>query len=100
MMTDEVFFRAEQLVRDLEEGQRELLQVLCGVAVTALEARLKTGIRVEDCEEAFLTAASLYALADLSTVLENLKVEEFKAGDLTVKHTAGSSMTHLPECWK
>ena len=91
MMTDEVFFRAEQLVRDLEEGQRELLQLLCGVAVTALEARLKTGIRVEDCEEAFLTAASLYALADLSTVLENLKVEEFKAGDLTVKQGSGGN---------
>ncbi len=91
MMTEEVFFRAEQLARDLGEGQRELLQLLCSVAVTALEARLKTGVRVEDCEEAFLTAASLYALADLSAVLETMQVEEFRAGDLTVKQGSGGN---------
>ena len=91
MMTDEVYFRAEQLVPDLEERHRALLEVLCSVAVTALEARLKTGLRVEDCQEAFLTAASLFALADLNAVLENMQVEEFKAGDLTIKPGTGGN---------
>lgn len=85
MMTDQVFARAVQLAGELDARQTDLLRVLCGISVSALASRLKEGLVPENCEEVFLTAASLYALADLGAVAETEQVAEFKAGDLTVK---------------
>ena len=85
MMQEQVFAQALLLTGELEEKKRELLRILCGAAASSLELRLKEGIRPQDCARDFIAAASLYALAALEEAGEGSALEEFKAGDLTVK---------------
>ena len=84
MMRDEAYARALTLAGATEAWQQARLEVLCGAAFAALEARLKDGMVPEDCREAFVTATALEAVATLE---EFGAVSEFKAGDLTVKKT-------------
>lgn len=85
MMKELVFAQALRLTGGLEEKEQELLRILCGAASSALELRLKEGITPQDCEQDFIAAASLYAVAALEEAREASGVEEFKAGDLSVK---------------
>ena len=87
MLNQQVYAQALLLAGELEERQSQLLQVLCDGAVSSLEARLRDGITPEDCKADFIAAASLYALASLGSVEETVNVEEFKAGDLTVRQS-------------
>ena len=84
-LKEQVLAQATLLAGQLEEKQSALLEVLCEAAVVSLEARLKKGFRPEDCKAAFIAAAGLYALAALGEADTQLAVEEFKAGDLTVR---------------
>ena len=87
MMTDQVFRQAALLAGPLEEQQILLLQMLCQTAVSGLEKKLREGLTPDDCRADFVAAASLYALAALGEVSQAGGMEEFKAGDLTVKRT-------------
>lgn len=82
MMTDQVYARALLVAGELEVRQQELLRILCEAEASSLAARLRDGLTAEDCTEAFITAASLYALAGMGGFDQ---ISEFKAGDLTVK---------------
>ena len=84
-LREQVFAQAALLAGQLESDQREILGALCTAATASLAARLKEGLRPEDCKADFVAAASLYALASLGDVEETVQVEEFKAGDLTVR---------------
>ncbi len=90
MMKGAVFTQALLLAGTLDRRQQALLEVLCSAAVAALAGRLREGIAPEDHWEEFVTAACFYALADLKA-MESAGVEEFKAGDLTVKSGSGDS---------
>ena len=59
--------------------------MLCSVAVASLTVRLKDNLRPEDCRADFVPGACLLALAALNGCRDTGDVEEFKAGDLTVK---------------
>lgn len=85
MMTEEIYTRALALAGELEETERSLLKLLCGAAAAMLEARLREDVHLEDCQEVFCNAACLYALAGLKDSGGAPEVEEFKAGDLTVR---------------
>ena len=85
MLSQQVFAQALLLAGELEERQRQLLQILCTAATSSLEARLRDGITAEDCKADFIAAASLYALASLADVEDSVQVEEFQAGDLTIR---------------
>ena len=85
MLSQQVFAQALLLAGELDEKQSQLLQVLCSAAASSLASRLREGITPEDCKADFIAAASLYALAALGDVEEDVRVEEFKAGDLTVR---------------
>ena len=87
MMTEAVFAQALLLTGELEEQQRQLLSVLCQAAASSLELRLKEGLTPQDCGQDFVAAASLYAVAALGSSQEEPTVEEFKAGDLTVRQS-------------
>jgi len=87
MMTDLVFAQAALLAGQLEEGQTELLKILCQVAVSSLENRLREGLTAEDCRADFVAAASLFALAALNEAGKTGGLEEFRAGDLTVRRS-------------
>ena len=90
MLTEQIFAQAALLAGELDARQGALLNVLCGGAASSLAARLREGITPEDCKADFIAAASLYALSALNSVGEDVQVEEFKAGDLTVKQGSGS----------
>ena len=85
MMKEQVFSQALLLTGQLEEKDRQLLQLLCAAAASALELRLKAGLSPRDCAGDFVAAASLYAVAALGEAREESVLEEFKAGDLTVR---------------
>ena len=84
-LTEQVFAQAALLAGDLDERQTNLLKLLCGASVSSLTARLREGLTPEDCKADFIAAASLLALAQMNGVEGDAQVEEFKAGDLTVK---------------
>ena len=90
MLKEQVFAQAALLAGELDERQAALLNVLCGAAASSLASRLREGITPEDCKADFIAAASLYALSSLSSAEEDIQVEEFKAGDLTVKQGTAS----------
>ena len=89
-VTEQVYAQALLLAGDLEERQTKLLEVLCVAAASSLESRLRDGITAEDCKADFIAAASLYALASLGDVEDSVQVEEFQAGDLTVRQSKES----------
>ena len=98
MMKELVFAQAQMLAGDLDAQQRALLKVLCSAATASLASRLRAGITAEHCREEFIMAASLYALADLRSAQENGQVEEFKAGDLTVKQGSTQNRDAVSRC--
>ena len=85
MLTELVFAQAALLAGQLDERQTQLLQVLCSAACSGLTARLRDGIAPDDCKAEFVAAASLYALAALNEAGQDGILEEFRAGDLTVR---------------
>ncbi len=97
MLSEQVFAQASMLAGELEEKQRGLLRLLCGIATSSLSARLKPGLTPEDCKADFIAAASLYALAALNGADRDVDMEEFKAGDLSIKK-GSSGMDAASRC--
>ncbi len=87
MLTDQVYAQAALLAGQLEVQQSELLRLLCQAAVNSLENRLRDGVTVEDCKADFVASASLFALAALNESRKTTGLEEFRAGDLTIKRS-------------
>lgn len=90
MMKEQVFAQAMLLAGSLDSRQVALLKVLCTAAASSLELRLRDGLTPDSCGEDFVAAASLMAIAHLGEVEEEVQIEEFKAGDLTVKQGTAS----------
>jgi len=84
-LKEQVFAQAALLAGQLEQSQSELLRALCAAATASLTARLKEGLRPEDCKADFIAAASLYALASLNAVKDTGNLEQISAGDLTIR---------------
>ena len=85
LLTELVFAQAVLLAGQLNEQQNQLLQVLCNAACSSLTARMRDGFTPEDCKAEFVAAASLYALAALNEAGQTDRLEEFRAGDLTIR---------------
>ena len=81
-IADQVLNQVELLTGELDDTGRERLRLLCTAAVRALTAQLRDGLSPEDIREDFVAAASLYALSRWGRGEE---IQEFRAGDLTVK---------------
>ncbi len=80
-----VFAQAKVLAGELEKNQEAMLKLLCAMAASSMAARLRKGLRPEDCKAEFVAAASLLALAALGGASDDKEIQEFQAGDLTVK---------------
>jgi hypothetical protein len=87
ILGEQVYAQALLLAGDLDERQARLLEVLCSAATASLTSRLRDGITPEDCKADFIAAASLYALAALGEADDQSRMEEFRAGDLTVRQS-------------
>ena len=81
-VSDQVLNQAELLVGQTEDTDRERLRLLCRMVEAALARQLREDVTVEDCREDFVTAASVLAVSQWNAGED---VQEFRAGDLTVK---------------
>ena len=84
-LTEQTYAQALLLAGELTEHQQLLLHTLCTGKVSLLTARLREGLKPEDCKADFVAAASLLALADLSCIGEDARMEQITAGDFTIK---------------
>ena len=84
-LTEQVYAQALLLAGELTPHQATVLNALCVAAHASLAARLREGLRPEDCKADFIAAASLLALAALNGVDEDAAVEQITAGDLTIR---------------
>ena len=75
---DQVLNQAELLAGEMDER----LRLMCTVTVGSLSRQLREETAPEDIREDFVAAASLLAYARWS---RGEDIQEFKAGDLTVK---------------
>ena len=75
---DQVLNQAELLAGEMDER----LRLMCTVTVGSLSRQLREETAPEDIREEFVAAASLLAYARWS---RGQDVQEFRAGDLTVK---------------
>ena len=85
MITQQVYAQALAMAGELEQKQQALLLALCRSGVASLKASLKKGLEPEDCLADFVSAAALLALAALSEAGAEAEVEQFAAGDLSVR---------------
>ena len=84
-LKDQVYAQAALLAGELETGQAHMLSALCTASTASLAARLKDGLRPEDCKADFIAAASLFALAALNGVKDGDSLAQISAGDLTIR---------------
>ena len=87
-VTEQIYAHALVLVRDMEEENRPLLEVLCSSAEVSLRSKLREGIGPEDCLADFVAAASLYAVAALAEAGEPVALEQLAVGDLTLRRSS------------
>ena len=90
-LTEQICAHALVMIRDFEEDQKALLEVLCRASETSLRAKLRDGITPEDCLADFIAAASLYAVAAMAEVDENTRLEQLGVGDLTLRRSSNDA---------
>ncbi len=84
-LNEQVFAQAQLLAGELEGRKYALLEALCSAKVSVLTARLRRGLRPDDCKADFIAAASLLALADLDCIGDGESIAEVSAGDFKIK---------------
>lgn len=90
-LTDQIYAQALVLLRDLEDGDRPLLEMLCRSAENSLRSKLRSGVSPEDCKADFIASASLYALAAMSEIENGTQPEQIAAGDLTLRRSSNDA---------
>ena len=95
-MSEQIFSIACALSK-ADESEKSMLRMICTAQEESLVRALKEGVAKEDCESAFICAASWLAAAALESARAG--GEEFsslRAGDLTVtKRASGESGRRL-----
>ena len=94
-LTEQVFNQARFMAQEMTAEQQALLNVVCGAAVSSLEARLRDNLTPEDCLSDFVTAAGMYALAAMSEIGDFTGVEQLTAGDVTVRRGNNGAANYL-----
>ena len=67
----------------------QMLKPLCQASASYLENRLRDGLTPEDCKADFVAAASLLALAGLTSYRAEDYSEQITVADFTMKTTSG-----------
>ena len=71
------------------ETEQPLLAALCTAAIDEATRRLRPGVSVEECGDAFLCAAAMIAAAGLRSCRSGGSAEQFSAGDVSLR-TSGN----------
>ncbi len=90
-LTEQIYAQTLVLIRDLNDGDRPMLELLCRSAEVSLKAKLRSGVTTEDCKADFIAAASLYALSAMSELEKGMLPEQFTAGDLTLRRSSSDA---------
>ena len=72
-------------------AEQPLLAALCTAAVEEISGKLRPGLSAEDCGDAFLCAAAMTAAAGLISCRGGGDVEQFSAGDVSLRTGSGGS---------
>lgn len=89
-LTERVYTQARLMAHELPEENQALLEAVCRAAVVSLQSRLRDNVTPEDCQEEFVMAAGMYALAAMSGISDMGQLEQITAGDLTVRRSGGN----------
>ena len=84
-LTEQIYAQALLLTQDAQEKQLPMLEILCRTAENSLRGKLRDGISPEDCMPDFVASASLYALAALSELDEDMQMDQIRLGDVTLR---------------
>lgn len=90
-LTEQIYAQALVLIRELEDDQRPLLQLLCRSAENSLRLKLRSEVSAEDCKADFIAAASLYAVAAMTDIENGMQPEQISAGDLTLRRNSSDA---------
>ena len=74
-----------KMAGQVEEGEEELLALLCQVAERELATKLKNGVKPEDCAGSFVIAAAWLALSLLCVSRQEERVDSWSVGEVSVK---------------
>lgn len=88
-MLEQIIQLAGAIVQPSEEEQ-PLLAELCAAAEAELTRRLREGLQPENCGSAFPCAAALLAAAGILPCRSSRDVEQFSAGDVSLRTGGGS----------
>ena len=80
---------------ELGNENQTMLEAMCRGAVVSLESKLRNDVCAEDCLDDFVMAAALYAVAAMSEVTDIGQLEQFTAGDLTLRKNATTAANCL-----
>ena len=84
-LTERIVAQAKILIRDLDEQNVPMLELLCQASEVKLQTKLRPGIQVEDCIANFVAAAALFAVAAMTELDEIAQMEMITVGDLTLR---------------
>lgn len=90
-MLEHILHLAEAIVQP-SEAEKPLLTALCAAAEAELTRRLREGLSPEDCGDAFPCAAALLAAAGLLPCRSGGDVEQFSAGDVSLRTGGGGQV--------
>ena len=90
-LTEQVVTQARIMAHELSEENQALLEAVCRATVVSLTARLREHLTPEDCRSDFVMAAGLYALSAMSGISEIAQLEQFTAGDLTLRRSGADA---------
>lgn len=94
ILAEQIFAQAQVLAGELNDRQYYLLRMLCFSTASALTSRLREGLTPEDCKADFLAAASLFALATLSSVSDAEQMEQVEIGDMTLRRRSSDAASN------
>ncbi len=90
-LTQQIYAQALVLIRDLEDKDRPILEVLCRCSEVTLLKKMRPGVSIGDCKADFVAAAALYAVSAMTEIDGGLKPEQIVAGDLTLRHSGSDA---------
>lgn len=90
-MFEHVLCLASAIVQPSDE-EKPLLSALCAAAMAELAQRLREGVPPDQCGDAFPCAAALTAAAGLLPCRDGGSVEQFSAGDVSVRSGGSGQM--------
>ena len=88
-LIEQIQAHAQLMSGNISPMQTQMLKTLCQAAASYLESRLRDGLTPEDCKADFVAAASLLALAGLTSYRAEDFSEQITVADFTMKTTTG-----------